>query len=206
MICMTVEQDGFKFELLLGAYDHGGSIVLSNESPLSDPLYITALKQVQSLLPYYQTRGYLESELHEYYYKGDYSNDPRLMMIVKAYQEKIIPISDELYAGVVSWMNGKAYLVTHPPKNPIVGYTYLMADSSGLYKIGFSSDPSTRLKKVTSKTNPVTLVCQIASDRSNFLEYDLHKMFHDFRVKGEWFQLAPDDVEYIKGLANVTSN
>lgn len=201
MITMQVQQDGFEFELLLGAYSHGGSIILSDESPLSNPSYIAALKAVQVLLPYYQTKGCLESELHQFYYRGDYSNDPQLVMIVKAYEENIIPVSEELYKRVLSWMNGKAYLVTYPPKKPIAGYAYLMADSQGLYKIGYSNNPATRLKSITSKSNPVTLVCQIPSERCNFLEYELHKMFHDFRVSGEWFELAPDDVEYIKSLA-----
>lgn len=201
MITMQTTQRGFVFELLLGAYTHGGSIVLSDESPLSDPEYILALKEVQVLLPYYQICGYLDSEYHEYYHKGDYSNDPQLLLVVKAYEENIIPVSEDLYKRVLSWMNGKAYLVTYPPKKPIPGYAYLMADSKGLYKIGYSNNPATRLKSVTSKTNPVKLVCQIASERSNFLEYELHTMFHDFRVTGEWFELAPDDVEYIKSLA-----
>lgn len=202
-VCLDVICDGFEFDLLLGAYDHGGSIVLSDQSPLGNPAYIAALQKMQALLPYYQIREYLNSEFHEYYYKGDWADDSRLKLIIQAYEQNIIPVTEEQYKLVVSWMNGKAYLKTYRPKHVIPGYAYLMADSTGLYKIGHSKDPSTRVKQVTSRANPVTLICQIASDNAVYLEYELHERFHDERVSGEWFALCPDSVDYIKSLSGV---
>jgi hypothetical protein len=198
---MDVEYGGFEFLIALGAFSDGGSIILNQNSPVDNPAYIAALKQLQVHVPYYHIRAYLDSEMHEYYYKGDWSNDPHLKLIIEAYEQNIIPITEEMYKRVISWMNGKAYLVTYPPKQVIDGFTYLMVDSNGLYKIGYSKDPATRLKKITSKANPVSIVCQIRNTNCAYLEYELHTKFHERRISGEWFELTAEDVDYITALA-----
>jgi hypothetical protein len=83
-----------------------------------------------------------------------------------------------------------------------VGYVYLIHSVTGHYKIGRTSDPQNRMKTFTVKLPfEVEYVCIIACEDMHQLEWDLHQKYHDKRVNGEWFQLDPDDVEYIKGLA-----
>jgi hypothetical protein len=199
----NVQCNGFDYTLAIGIFSTGGSIIIDIESPVEDPSFIEGLRTLKSLVKYYQAVELMEHDELDYHYKADYSNDPYLLTIIEAYEKKIIPVKDETYQRAMSILTGKAYLRTYRPKHVIPGYVYLMADSAGLYKIGHSKDPSTRLKNVTSRANPVTLICQIASDNAVYLEYELHERFHDERVSGEWFALTPDCVDYIKSLSGV---
>jgi hypothetical protein len=198
-----VQYNGFTYTLAIGIFSTGGSIIIDIDSPVEDPAFIEGLRTLKSHVKYYQAVELLEHDELDYHFKSDYSNDPYLLTIIEAYETKIIPVKDETYQRAMSILTGKAYLRTYRPKHVIPGYAYLMADSTGLYKIGHSKDPSSRVKSVTSRANPVTLICQIASDNAVYLEYELHERFHDERVSGEWFALTPDCVDYIKSLSGV---
>lgn len=81
-------------------------------------------------------------------------------------------------------------------------YVYLMW-SDNLYKIGISIDPERRRKAVEEGLlKPVLLICQFFTDRAWKIERGLHQRFASKRIKGEWFDLTPEDVEYIRGLAS----
>lgn len=84
------------------------------------------------------------------------------------------------------------------------GYVYLIKDVSmtGHYKIGKTRNPHDRLSTFGVKLPfEIETVCLIRCDRYHELESNLHRQFADKRVNGEWFNLSPEDVEYIKGLA-----
>ena len=198
---IEVEYNGFTIHIILGLFTTGGGIVIDETDPVSDPAFIVALQQAHAHIPYYQAVGCFEENGLSYYYKADYSDDPYLLAIKKAYEENIIPVNEETYKRALDYISGKAFLRTLKPSQVIDGYTYLMVDSNGLYKIGYSKDPATRLKKITSKANPVSIVCQIRNTNCAYLEYELHEKFHDSRVSGEWFALSADDVQYITALA-----
>jgi hypothetical protein len=200
-----VQYNGFTYTLAIGIFSTGGSIIIDIDSPVEDPAFIEGLRTLKSHVKYYQAVELLEHDELDYHFKSDYSNDPYLLTIIEAYETKIIPVKDETYQRAMSILTGKAYLRTYRPKHVIPGYAYLMADSTGLYKIGHSKDPSSRVKSVTSRANPVTLICQIASDNAVYLEYELHERFHDERVSGEWFALSLESIDYIKRLSGVTA-
>jgi hypothetical protein len=82
------------------------------------------------------------------------------------------------------------------------GYVYLLKSDTGHYKIGRTIDPENRQKTfgVQLPFN-VQFECLIKSDDNHKLEKSLHERFEHRRVRGEWFDLTDDDVEYIKGLA-----
>jgi len=94
------------------------------------------------------------------------------------------------------------------PKNPSgrarnaqKGYVYLMR-SGKHYKIGASKDPDTRRDFLGTKPPfEIEIVCTIPTDDMFGLEDELHVQFSDKHVNGEWFELEPSDVAYIKGLA-----
>lgn len=81
------------------------------------------------------------------------------------------------------------------------GYVYLVLAENGLYKIGRAKDVTTRLQPF-SVHFPMKweLVHSFQSDNYSAAEANLHQAFQDKREIGEWFRLAPEDVEYITAL------
>lgn len=85
---------------------------------------------------------------------------------------------------------------------PKPGYVYLLQSQSGHYKIGLTKNPEHRAKTFGIQLPfEVEFICLIQTEDMPTLETELHTRFADKRVNGEWFNLAPEDVEYIKGLA-----
>lgn len=82
------------------------------------------------------------------------------------------------------------------------GYVYLIQSPTGAYKIGKSNNPDDRVHTFEVKLPfEIEYICKIRTDDMHRLESDLHWKFSEKRINGEWFNLSPDDVEYIKGLA-----
>jgi hypothetical protein len=81
------------------------------------------------------------------------------------------------------------------------GYIYLLGPSNGLYKIGRTIDVEQRLKSIqTYFPHKLNLVCcHETSDMYN-AEGFAHALFEDKRVRGEWFELSPNDVQCFKDL------
>ncbi len=92
---------------------------------------------------------------------------------------------------------------THPRRNAQRGYVYLLSDMDGTYyKIGCTTQPIRRVSdfgvQIPYSVHYDTI---IASDDMYQLETDLKRMFANKRIRGEWFDLAPEDVELIRYLA-----
>lgn len=81
------------------------------------------------------------------------------------------------------------------------GYVYLIKSSEGCYKIGRSKNVKERISSL-GVTLPfdIEVIHTIKSADYAGLETELHELFELKRVRGEWFNLSPDDIEYIKGL------
>ena len=62
------------------------------------------------------------------------------------------------------------------------------AEGTSYFKIGYSEDPSKRLKELQT-ANPVRLHNVIVSSGSQSLENLLHQLIGGARVQGEWFDL-----------------
>ncbi len=81
------------------------------------------------------------------------------------------------------------------------GHVYIMrCEDNGYYKIGMTrSNPTLRLERL-QKSVPlnITLVFSSPSDDPYLLEQKLHKSFQSKRVRGEWFALKDEDVDFIK--------
>ena len=74
---------------------------------------------------------------------------------------------------------------------------YLMIDNhTGFYKIGRSKNPSTREKTLQSQKPSIELLYYW--NGLNKDERNLHKMFEEKRVRGEWFDLNYNDIDGIK--------
>jgi hypothetical protein len=83
------------------------------------------------------------------------------------------------------------------------GYVYLLEAESGLYKIGVSIRPHKRISEVKRAipSEDLLTLCLIPTPDMFRLESDLHYRFVDKRVKGEWFKLEREDVQYITSLS-----
>jgi hypothetical protein len=82
-------------------------------------------------------------------------------------------------------------------------YIYLIRDiDSGLTKIGRSDSPQKRLQTLTRqptllpKPHNFQLLCESRMHYS--LEDELHQIFSERRVRGEWFDLTEQDIENIR--------
>jgi hypothetical protein len=81
------------------------------------------------------------------------------------------------------------------------GHIYLIEAENGNFKIGKSKHLSSRINEFGVKLPIKTwLVHSFESNHYDQAELTLHERFADKRTHGEWFMLAPEDVEYIKGI------
>jgi len=72
-------------------------------------------------------------------------------------------------------------------------FVYLMEDlRNGLFKIGQSQTPEKRERTLQSEVPEVSLRFYMPAHDS--AESELHEMFSGKRVRGEWFQLAQEDI------------
>lgn len=88
---------------------------------------------------------------------------------------------------------------TSTTKATHVGHVYLMHDTvRGFHKIGFATDPKFREKTLQAE---VPSIVTIHSFEGTMLDEEaLHIRFRKKRLRGEWFQLAEEDVNYILSL------
>ena len=80
-------------------------------------------------------------------------------------------------------------------------YVYLMWDSTnGFHKIGISNNPRYRERTLQSEKPTIELLkAKQYPTRliAESIEAALHKAYADKRLRGEWFNLAPADIEHI---------
>jgi len=84
-------------------------------------------------------------------------------------------------------------------------FVYLMKDeSNGFHKIGISNDPRYRERTLQSEKPTIELLCKKeypSRKIAESFEKALHSTFSDKRLRGEWFELSPEEViEIMKTL------
>lgn len=78
---------------------------------------------------------------------------------------------------------------------------YVMIDkNTGYYKIGRSIDPIKREKTLQSEKPTIELIKYYSGKIKH--EKDLHLMFRDKRIRGEWFDLSGSDIKEIDNFFN----
>lgn len=82
-------------------------------------------------------------------------------------------------------------------KDKFEGYVYLITYDDVNYKIGKSNDIKKRLSAFNFPKE-LKLVHCIKSISYSELEKQLHDYFRTKKVKGEWFKLEPEDIDFIK--------
>jgi len=82
-----------------------------------------------------------------------------------------------------------------------VGYVYLVGADNGFYKIGRTVNVTNRVTEFGIKIPMRTwLEHSFSSEQYDTAEIKLHELFSQKRDHGEWFNLSPEDVEYIKSI------
>lgn len=70
-----------------------------------------------------------------------------------------------------------------------------------VYKIGRGRNAALRVRQIQTNTPfPVEHLFTIATSNAVALERELHQRFAERRVRGEWFALITDDIEYLRRL------
>ena len=85
----------------------------------------------------------------------------------------------------------------HKPKKS--GHIYIM-ECDGKYKIGNSKNVERRKKQLDHRPFPVQIVYK-SPELKNVIDYEreLHEVFENKKISGEWFNLDTMDIEIIKG-------
>lgn len=84
----------------------------------------------------------------------------------------------------------------HKPKKS--GHIYIM-ECGGKYKIGNSKNVERRKKQLDHRPFPVQIIYK-SPELENVIEYEkeLHEVFENKRISGEWFDLDAKDIDIIK--------
>lgn len=143
----------------------------------------------------------LENEINKWSWKR---GDPRWDEYWKRKKEeaRAKKIRDEL-AKANSEEHAEKYIskcANRPAFKTSKGFVYFVQGlCGGAIKIGYSHDPVKRIKELqTGYPDTLTILLMIPGDLQ--LESQLHTLFADFRLKGEWFRPEPLLIDKIKEL------
>lgn len=128
------------------------------------------------------------------YFTFDPDTTPSGMIIAKG--QKIVPVHKLnrvwFYANQFKDVTHEAIKFQDQEK-----YIYLMVDdSNGLIKIGSSKNPKYREGTLQSKEPKISLVAYWRVPK--LIENELHQMYRNKRVRGEWFRLTISELDEIK--------
>jgi hypothetical protein len=79
------------------------------------------------------------------------------------------------------------------------GFVYVASQTNekGVYKIGVTESITDREKRLSTGNAFIRFIATIKSENAYALENSLHKYFSGKRIKGEWFRLSADDLEFL---------
>ena len=91
-----------------------------------------------------------------------------------------------------------------PTTRPAAGFIYLARSADGKYKIGHSRDVRKRMQSLqTGVHKKLQLVAKVKTSNCSALERICHRRFAAKRLRGEWFNLTENDIQWVKGLPYV---
>jgi hypothetical protein len=206
-----------------------GGVIVPHNTNVNDPSFSQALKVAIKLWEFFNADAYLRMMFEMW--KSDIEADKKyarthadkIYSIYIIFRETIEEISKDSpidakkmnvwyeFANEVNKYRTELYIKSHATslisnitKKDVLdpGYVYLLQSPTKYRKIGKTKNPNNRLKTFSVKLPfEVEYEALIQTNNMSQLEVDLHNLFASKRVNGEWFDLSPEDVEYIKGLA-----
>lgn len=114
----------------------------------------------------------------EYYKNNKYTYEDILKLNVEAYEYEYNKIK-------------------YIKKEKIKTYVYIMIDhNTKYYKIGRSDSPLKREKTLQSEKPTIELIYKFKCEYG--IEKELHNKFNNKKIRGEWFNLDDNDIDFIK--------
>jgi Meiotically up-regulated gene 113 len=81
------------------------------------------------------------------------------------------------------------------------GFVYFICADRGPVKIGFSTDPTTRLKGIaTYQARKMRILATLPGTMAT--ESMVQARWHHLRIRGEWFRRSADLMKYIRDIAD----
>lgn len=207
--------DGFTFDMNVGIGYADGVVLNHTDADLMElPGYFEALKKVIAIYPVVVEEETLFSRAHFYSPHHMYNvSDEEIEFALRVYPTKYLYEENELIAGYVNAIHTEVARRKKKATEEIAkqerlsrqypGYVYLVQSPTSAYKIGRTKDYKSRARTFGVQLPfEVEFICVIQTGNMRKLEKELHQRFAEKRVSGEWFNLLPEDVEYIRGLAN----
>lgn len=187
-------------------------LIVPPDQDLSDEAYVEALMTAQDDWDHIESFMYLR-DASDYWHRSPYDreqvNQSRVMYhAMKFLTQDSLTKPDWIREFVEDVKNGTPAFppkeaTPRQPKSAKPGYVYLLKSEVGHYKIGRTVNPENRQKTFGVQLPfRVDYECLVKTENMKGLEDQLHQKFADKRLDGEWFNLTPDDIEYIKRLAS----
>jgi hypothetical protein len=76
------------------------------------------------------------------------------------------------------------------------GYVYVYG-GEGMYKIGRAANPQSRVRRFPLMPFEAKILYVIATNKMTELETQLHALFRESSLRGEWFKLTPSDLDML---------
>jgi hypothetical protein len=114
---------------------------------------------------------------------------------------KVLHWEPQTESGTTIYCRHCTHLVPMPQTNSKhPGFVYV-ALCDGFYKIGHSADVEGRIRNLNRDFKRVELVCAIDVENRYHAVAHLHTLMLHRHVESDLFDLSPDDVRYLEGLA-----
>lgn len=102
--------------------------------------------------------------------------------------------------------HGRDFRYKQYRKQEDFGFIYLLKSENGKYKIGRTTQPVSRIKQIQSNTPfKIQLVHLFEVRKARKIEKEIHAIFKEFLIAGEWFELPPSAVREFIRLGNIFS-
>ena len=180
-------------------------VIVPPDANIHHPEFLKALERMNGLYPYIRAIEFV-SEWFDSIVHGESELDKETIdKVLEAKRNDLLEVDDVLIDMIMDVQMGVFRKREHSKKSKKdeSGFVYLLKGETGQYKIGKAKNPENRLKTFTVKLPfHVEYVCTIRTVDMRELEQALHEQFADKRIDGEWFDLATEDIEYIKAMAS----
>lgn len=125
--------------------------------------------------------------------------------------EKYFPVTDRRYYELVEAIDAHARNYSQSKgerragtNKTRPGYVYVLKGGDGLYKLGFSTDPSRRHRLINTYTMFDTeLIHTIRAPYMGLAEGYLHLVFKAQHVRREWFRLLDEQVKWLCSIGAI---
>lgn len=123
--------------------------------------------------------------------------------IARAAAQYLSSVTEEEVVAYNNWLRDKRIKKSSghrgEKKEPAKTFIYLLFNRrNGYYKIGRAKVVEFREKTLQAEEPDIELICSFPG--TSTVEKNLHQLYHEKRIRGEWFQLSEDDVSHIKSL------